>query len=88
MLDTSTSTSGWETPRGRLTVTCQIEGLPQADLGDLWRPKYSDGGIAMHGSGSIPAYPASLGCARLSNAAIDLLWDAGLVPIGTPVVVH
>ena len=42
----------------------------------------------MHGSGSIPGQPASHGCARLSNAAIDFIWDFGLVPKGTPVSVY
>ena len=40
----------------------------------LWRPRYFNGGIAVHGSPSIPAYPASHGCARVSNAAMDMIW--------------
>ena len=31
-------------------------------------------------SGSIPAEPASHGCARVTNAAMDLLWSSGLAP--------
>jgi lipoprotein-anchoring transpeptidase ErfK/SrfK len=42
----------------------------------------------MHGSPSIPPHPASHGCARLSNAAIDFIWAANLMPIGTPVWVY
>jgi hypothetical protein len=51
----------------------------------LYRPKYFRGGIAVHGSGSIPAYPASHGCARVSNAAMDLLWSSGSAALGTSV---
>jgi peptidoglycan hydrolase-like protein with peptidoglycan-binding domain len=76
------------TPTGRFTINREIDGLRQAPLGTLYRPKYFVGGIAIHGSGSIPAEPASHGCARLTNGAMDLLWASGLAPIGTLVVVH
>ena len=66
----------------------QIDGLREAPLGTLWRPKYFNGGIAIHGSPSIPGQPASHGCARLHDAAMDLLWDDDLVPVGTPVWVY
>jgi len=76
------------TPRGSFSIYRQIDGLREAPLGTLYRPKYFTGGIAIHGSGSIPAYPASHGCARLTNAAMDLLWSSGLAPVGTPVLVY
>mgnify|MGYP002652321331 CR=1 FL=1 len=38
--------------------------------------------------GSIPAYPASHGCARVSNAAMDMIWDEDLMPVGSTVVVR
>ena len=87
-INTSTGTTGWETPPGRFTITREIDGMRHAPLGDLWRPKYFNGGIAFHGSGSIPGYPASHGCARLSNAAIDWMWASGIAPIGTAVWVY
>lgn len=87
-LNTSTGTSGWRTPVGDFTVYREIDGMRHAPLGDLWRPKYFTGGIAIHGSTSIPAYPASHGCARLSNAAIDMLWAERLAEVGTRVVVY
>ncbi|MFS8585346.1 MAG: L,D-transpeptidase family protein, partial [Acidimicrobiia bacterium] len=61
------------TPPGHFTIERQIDGLREAPLGTLYRPKYFNGGIAIHGSGSIPAQPASHGCARVTNAAMDLL---------------
>ena len=42
----------------------------------------------MHGMTSVPGYPASHGCVRLSLPAMDFLWDTGLIPVGTPVWVH
>lgn len=86
--NTSTGTRGWETPTGRFTVTREIDGVRHAPLGDLYRPKYFNGGIAVHGSPSIPGHPASHGCARVHDAAMDLLWAGGLMPVGTPVWVY
>ena len=76
------------TPPGHFTIERQIDGLREAPLGTLYRPKYFIGGIAIHGSGSIPAQPASHGCARVTNAAMDLLWSSGVAEIGTPVWVY
>lgn len=87
-LNTSTGRSGWRTPPGDFTITREVDGLRHAPLGELWRPKYFNGGIAIHGSPSIPGEAASHGCARLSNGAIDMLWATGLAPIGTRVVVY
>lgn len=75
------------TPRGTFAVILQIDGLDRGPLGDLWRPKYFVGGIAVHGSASVPGYPASHGCARVSNAAMDMIWARNLMPMGRTVVV-
>jgi peptidoglycan hydrolase-like protein with peptidoglycan-binding domain len=87
-INTSTGRSGWRTRVGDFRIYNEIDGMRHAPLGDLWRPKYFDGGIAVHGSTSIPGTPASHGCARVSNAAIDLLWASGLAPLGTAVSVY
>jgi peptidoglycan hydrolase-like protein with peptidoglycan-binding domain len=87
-LNTSTGTRGWATPSGEFRVERQIDGIRRAPLGDLYRPKYFNGGIAVHGSPSIPGHPASHGCARVSNGAMDHLWATGVLAIGTPVVVR
>ena len=42
------------------------EGWWEGDLGQIYRPKYFVGGVAVHGSNSIPNYPASHGCVRVS----------------------
>jgi hypothetical protein len=78
-----------ETPNGRFTVLRQINGLDISPLGELWRPKYfTNTGIAFHGSPSIPPSPASHGCVRMTNAAIDFIWANNIIPIGTAVWVY
>ena len=76
------------TPRGDFEIERQINGVREAELGVLYRPKYFHGGIAVHGSGSVPAQPASHGCVRLTNAAMDLLWASDVAPVGTEVHVY
>jgi peptidoglycan hydrolase-like protein with peptidoglycan-binding domain len=90
--ETYTSSTGGSavaaTPPGSFTINRQIDGLREAPLGTLYRPKYFNGGIAVHGSGSIPAHPASHGCARVTNSAMDMLWSSGVAAIGTGVTVY
>jgi peptidoglycan hydrolase-like protein with peptidoglycan-binding domain len=76
------------TPPGEFHVQREVDGLREAPLGTLYRPKYFNGGIAIHGSGSIPATPASHGCARVTNSAMDMLWSTGAAQIGTSVWVY
>jgi peptidoglycan hydrolase-like protein with peptidoglycan-binding domain len=64
------------------------EGWWEGDLGQLYRPKYFAGGVAVHGSNSVPNYPASHGCVRVTTEAMDFIWDSGIMPIGLPVLVH
>jgi len=76
-----------DTPVGSFTIDRQVDGIREGNLGRLYRPKYfHPDGIAIHGSPSIPAYPASHGCARVTNAAMDWLWPR--LPIGTRVLVY
>lgn len=88
VLDVSTGTRSTPTPRGSFRITRQINGLRISRLGQLWRPKYFTGGYALHGSPSVPNYPASHGCVRLTNQEINFLWDSGLAPVGTPVTLY
>lgn len=46
------------------SVVREVDGLRQGPLGVLYGPQYLVGDIAIHGSGSIPAVPASHGWAR------------------------
>jgi peptidoglycan hydrolase-like protein with peptidoglycan-binding domain len=77
------------TPSGLHAINRQrAEGWWEGDLGQIYRPKYFVGGVAVHGSNSIPNYPASHGCVRVSVPAMDWIWDAGILPMDTPVWVH
>ncbi|MEU4324907.1 MULTISPECIES: L,D-transpeptidase family protein [Nonomuraea] len=87
VVNASTGSSATPTPAGAFRVTRQIDGIRRAELGSLYRPKYFVGGIAVHGSASIPPYPASHGCVRVSNAAMDHLWRDRRMPVGGTVMV-
>jgi peptidoglycan hydrolase-like protein with peptidoglycan-binding domain len=78
------------TPRGSFAVYREENRMYSSslELGDMWRPKFFTGGIALHGSASVPAFPASHGCVRVSNGAMDWIWDSWGAPSGTPVVVY
>jgi hypothetical protein len=77
------------TPSGLHAVNRERpEGWWEGDLGEIYRPKYFVGGVAVHGSNSIPAYPASHGCVRVSVPAMDWIWESGIMPLRTPVWVH
>jgi peptidoglycan hydrolase-like protein with peptidoglycan-binding domain len=78
-----------QTPDGHFTVITAIDGPDVSPLGTLWRPRFFTGtGIAFHGSPSIPPFPASHGCVRMSNPAIDFIWAANVLPFGTAVWVY
>ena len=87
-----TATGGYRTiattPKGSFTVYRAVDGTVTNSLGQLWRPRFFHRGYAVHGSPNIPPYPASHGCARLSNAAIDMIWARDLMPIGTAVLIR
>lgn len=76
------------TPTGSWKVySTWSNGWQHGDLGDMWRPMYYDSGWAVHGSTSIPTYPASHGCARVSTAAMDYLWSSVAMAMGSRVTV-
>lgn len=74
------------TPTGSYRVGLRIDGPEHGKLGVLYRPLYFTGGWAVHGSTSVPAYPASHGCVRTSYADQDWLFDQ--FPSGAAVVVY
>ncbi|ROS76757.1 peptidoglycan-binding protein [Cellulomonas sp. PhB143] len=88
--ETQGATYRARTPRGTFAVYRQIDAMHEStlELGSMYRPKYFTGGIALHGSGSIPPYPASHGCVRVSNGAMDYVWDRWGAPVGTSVLVY
>jgi peptidoglycan hydrolase-like protein with peptidoglycan-binding domain len=84
--DVSTGKAATSTPIGRFRVERRIDGWRTSRLGTMWRPAYFSGGYAIHGSSSVPPYPASHGCVRLTNASMNRLWTS--LPVGTPVQIH
>jgi peptidoglycan hydrolase-like protein with peptidoglycan-binding domain len=74
------------TPGGSFKITRKIRGLRVSRLGKLYNPLYFNGGIAIHGAPSVPAYPASHGCVRIPMATSP--WFHDTVEKGTPVYVH
>jgi lipoprotein-anchoring transpeptidase ErfK/SrfK len=74
------------TPTGEFSVLRRIEGMDEGPLGSLYRPLYFYDGWAIHGSSYVPAYPASHGCARVSNSDQDWIWDN--ISNGAPVTVY
>ncbi|MFL1379556.1 MULTISPECIES: L,D-transpeptidase family protein [unclassified Nocardiopsis] len=76
------------TPTGSYTVFRQVSGWDPGPYGALYAPMYFNGGIAVHGYPSVPAYPASHGCARVSLPAMDWLREEGHIAVGTPVLVR
>jgi len=82
------STSVATTPTGTFHIFRQVDGVDVGRLGRLYRPKYFNGGIAIHGYTFVPPYPASHGCVRVTDAAIDFIWGDNLAPIGETVFVY
>ena len=73
------------TPGGSFRIGRKAEGLEVSPLGELWWPMYFNGGIAIHGSPSIPPYPASHGCVRIPMYAAPTFYNE--VGAGTRVIV-
>ncbi|HKP67916.1 MAG TPA: L,D-transpeptidase family protein, partial [Pyrinomonadaceae bacterium] len=57
------------TPRGTFAIGLKINGVKKSSLGLLYNPSYFLGGLAIHGSNSIPPYAASHGCVRIPRFA-------------------
>ena len=74
------------TPTGRFVIQRKIDAWRRSKLGLLYRPAYFIGGYALHGAPSVPPFPASHGCIRITTTAMDR-WFARL-PVGTPMLVY
>ena len=78
--------AGYHTPEGRFAVYRKVAGLDNGPLGPLYDPNYFTGGYAIHGSPSVPAYPASHGCVRVPMWISWRLYT--IIPYGEPVYVY
>lgn len=77
------------TPNGDFRVyRVHDEARYEGSLGTLYRPRFIVGGVAVHGYSSVPNYPASHGCIRVTNQAMDMIWGTNAMPMKSRVVIH
>lgn len=77
------------TPTGSFQVFMKRNYLHRAPLGAMYRPQYfRHGGWAIHGSPDIPARPASHGCIRIENRAMDYLWSKGGLGMKSNIIIR
>lgn len=74
------------TPEGDYSFYKRVDGWRISYLGGLYRPYYFRGGYAIHGSRSVPPYPASHGCVRVELRDMDYLTTQ--LELGMPVFVY
>ncbi len=77
------------TPAGHYHFYELHRGWQVGKLGTMWNPYYFNGGIAVHGLASVPAYPASHGCARIPMHIADYFYTLvsngeSVYVVGTP----
>jgi peptidoglycan hydrolase-like protein with peptidoglycan-binding domain len=77
------------TPTGHYHFYELYRGWKKGKLGTMWNPYFFNGGIAVHGLDSVPAEPASHGCARIpmyvANYFPDLVSKGmSVFVVGTP----
>ena len=74
------------TPEGSYSFYRQVTGWRISYLGGLYNPFYFRGGYAIHGSSSVPPYPASHGCVRVEIHDMDYLKTQ--LSVGMPIYVY
>jgi len=74
------------TPRGRFVVYDKTSGWEPGSNRSMYYSNYISGGVAIHGSPSVPTRPASHGCIRIPIFAA--LQMSKLMPVGTIVLVY
>ncbi len=97
IIDSSTGSGAWYysrggwaravTPTGRFHIYWRYSGGWQpGPLGSMYRPNYFYRGYAVHGMTSVPAYPASHGCVRMTVPTMDRMWSS--LWVGMPVAIY
>ena len=74
------------TPRGRFLVYLKERGWHTGSLGSTYYANFISGGVAIHGSRSVPSEPASHGCIRIPMFAAREV--SRLLKLGTIVLVY
>jgi N-acetylmuramoyl-L-alanine amidase len=96
IIDASTGSGQWYysqgrwaravTPTGRFRINWRYNGWQAGPLGSMYRPNYFYAGYAVHGMTSVPAYPASHGCVRMTIPTMDRMWSS--LWVGMPVAIY
>lgn len=98
VIDVSTGSEQWytnpdgsrsfaHTPRGYFLINRHYVGERQSALGTLFYPAYFNlTGHAVHGSNSVPIYPASHGCVRVTRALERVVQQA--LAVGTHIYIR
>ena len=97
IIDASTGSGAWYysqgrwaraiTPTGRFRIYWRYgNGWQAGPLGSMYRPNYFYAGYAVHGMTSVPAYPASHGCVRMTVPTMDRMWSS--LWVGMPVAIY
>ena len=97
IIDASTGSGAWYysqgrwaraiTPTGRFQIYRRYSnGWQPGPLGSMYRPNYFYRGYAVHGMTSVPAYPASHGCVRMTVPTMDRMWSS--LRVGMPVAIY
>jgi peptidoglycan hydrolase-like protein with peptidoglycan-binding domain len=74
------------TARGRFLVYDKEVGWGNGPVGSVYYANFISGGVAIHGSPSVPVLPASHGCIRVPMFAAREI--SRLLPVGTIVLVY
>ncbi len=77
---------GTRTPTGTFSIQRRLPYWRESHLGMLYKPAYFYGGYAIHGSRSVPPFPASHGCVRVAVSTMDDLYS--LLPVGMRVDIY
>jgi hypothetical protein len=85
ILDASTGKSSTPTKHGYNHIYRDYDGMRNSGM---YRPKYFWRSAAIHGYHSVPNYPASHGCVRVTNATMDWLWKKNALPRGMPIFAY
>lgn len=62
------------TETGEFEVYLRYDGWYESSVGPMYKSSFYLRGFAIHGSASVPPYPASHGCVRVTMSGIERLW--------------
>lgn len=85
ILDVSTGKPSTPTKRGWNKVYRSYDGMRASGL---YRPKYFWRSAAVHGYHTVPNYPASHGCVRVTNNTMDWLWKKNALTQGMSIHIY